>query len=150
MARNGVLGVLAVCLALGLLGAGALGWIYFSRDRGVAVLNFAVEPGETFGMSEVVKKERELLMTDEVLKPVVSKLDLVQRWEMKSEEEALARLREKVTVKRDGNRVVFVYRDRSQERAMDIMGALRIEYLTRRQVEVEAGNLPPLSRDQRR
>ena len=56
----------------------------------------------------------------------------------------------KVTVKRGDNRIVIVYRDRSQERAMDIMGAMRIEYLYLRQRKVEEGELPPLSRDQSR
>lgn len=150
MARNGLLGVLAVCLVLGLAGAGALGWIYFTRDRGVAVLNFAVEPGESFRMSEVIEKERKLVASDEVLKPVVEKLGLVDRWKMKSEEEALARLRSKVVLKRGENRVVIVYRDRSQDRAMEIMGAMWDEYVRLRQERVADGELPPLSQDQTR
>jgi len=123
MSKKGVLAAIAVILLLGLVGAGILGWMYISRDR-AAVASYRLVMPEGANMSELAEGEAALLKSEGVLRPVIGELDLLTRWKLGSEEEALARLRSKLTVKGSSanERVMVIYRDRSQERALEILG----------------------------
>ena len=72
-----------------------------------------------------------MMKSDEVLKPVVAKLDLVARWKLASEEDALARIRSKLIVEYyvQGDRVRVMYRDRSQERALEVLESINEEFI---------------------
>ena len=117
-----VLSVIAVILILGLGGGAVLGWLYWTRDR-VALLTYRVQLPEEISMREVVANEKKLLHSDEVLKPVIESLNLVEGWGMDSENEALEHMRAKLIVREDrgSSQVRVIYRDRKQERALDIL-----------------------------
>ena len=120
-----VLSVIAVILILGLGGGAVLGWLYWTRDR-VALLTYRVQLPEEISMREVVANEKKLLHSDEVLKPVIESLNLVEGWGMDSENEALEHMRAKLIVREDrvSSQVRVIYRDRKQERALDILNEI--------------------------
>ena len=143
MSRKGVLTAIVVCLLLALVGGGILGWMWISRDR-AAVATYRVQslPGES--MVAIIAKETEMMKSEEVLKPVISNLDLVSRWKLDSDLEALARLRSKLTVKQDGNRVRVIYRDRSQDRALEILKAINEGFAKVRNAATVRQTMPPV------
>ena len=85
-----------------------------------------------------------MMKSEEVLKPVISNLDLVSRWKLDSDLEALARLRSKLTVKQDGNRVRVIYRDRSQDRALEILKAINEGFAKVRNAATVRQTMPPV------
>ena len=137
--------VIAVILLLGLVGGGILGWMFMSRDR-VGVLNYQVQVEEGANMREVLAKEEEFLQSDQVLKQVIKNLSLIKRWRMDSEEEALSHMRTKLIVKEDrmGARVRVIYRDRKQNRALEILQEIKKVFTPIRSEAVRRNELPPL------
>mgnify|MGYP001456563564 CR=1 FL=1 len=137
-----VLAVIAVILLLGLGGGATLGWMYLTRDR-VALLTYRLELPEEINMREVVAHEKKRLHSEEVLKPVIESLDLVARWGMDSEGEALEYMRSKLIVKEDrvASQIRVIYRDRKQQRALEILQEIRKVFTP---VRIERKDLPPL------
>ena len=137
--------VIAVIFLLGLVGGGILGWMFMNRDR-VGVLNYRVQVGEEANMGEVIAKEEEFLQSDQVLKQVIKNLSLIKRWRMDSEEEALAHMRAKLIVKEDrmGALVRVIYRDRKQDRALEILQEIKKIFTPIRFEAVRKNELPPL------
>ena len=141
MSRRVVI-VIGVVLLLGLAGAGILGWMWFTRDR-VALLTYRIQLVEGASMREVITREEELMESNQILEQVISNLNLVEGWRMNSREEALAHMREKITVTEDriGSRVRVIYRDRKQQRALEILQEIRKVFTP---VRIERKDLPPL------
>ncbi|NNM31184.1 MAG: hypothetical protein HKO57_16840, partial [Akkermansiaceae bacterium] len=86
-------------------------------------------PGINF--SEAIKAERELMVSPSILKPIITDLDLVNRWGMETEDEALDHMREKLKMFPGSapGRVRVIYRDRNQDRAMEILQAINKSYV---------------------
>ncbi|MDP7654553.1 MAG: hypothetical protein QF706_00705 [Roseibacillus sp.] len=143
--RRPVVIVIAVILLLGLVGGGILGWMYMSRDR-VGVLNYRVQVGEEVNMREVIAKEEKFLESDQVLKQVIKNLSLIEGWRMDSEEEVLAHMRAKLIVKEDrmGALVRVIYRDRKQDRALEILQEIKKVFTPIRSEAVRRNELPAL------
>ena len=141
MSRRVVI-VIGVVLLLGLAGAGILGWMWFTRDR-VALLTYRIQLVEGASMREVITREEELMESNQILEQVISNLNLVEGWRMDSREEALAHMREKIIVTEDriGSRVRVIYRDRKQQRALEILQEIRKVFTP---VRIERKDLPPL------
>ena len=141
MSRRVVI-VIGVVLLLGLAGAGILGWMWFTRDR-VALLTYRIQLVEGASMREVITREEELMESNQILEQVISNLNLVEGWRMNSREEALAHMREKIIVTEDriGSRVRVIYRDRKQQRALEILQEIRKVFTP---VRIERKDLPPL------
>ena len=141
MSRRVVI-VIGVVLLLGLAGAGTLGWMWFTRDR-VALLTYRIQLAEGASMREVITREEELMESNQILEQVISNLNLVEGWRMDSREEALAHMREKIIVTEDriGSRVRVIYRDRKQQRALEILQEIRKVFTP---VRIERKDLPPL------
>ena len=129
MSKKGVISIIVVCLLLAIAGASVLGWMYLTHDR-VAVATYKVQIPPGARMTDFISKEDEMMKSDAVLKPVVAKLDLVARWKLASEEEALARIRSKLIVEYyvPGDRVRVMYRDRSQDRALEVLESINEEF----------------------
>ena len=141
MSRRVVI-VIGVVLLLGLAGAGILGWMWFTRDR-VALLTYRIQLVEGASMREVITREEELMESNQILEQVISNLNLVEGWRIDSREEALAHMREKIIVTEDriGSRVRVIYRDRKQQRALEILQEIRKVFTP---VRIERKDLPPL------
>lgn len=140
-----VLIVIAVLLLLGLAGGGVMGWMYMSRDR-VAVATYRVQLPKDISMNQLISKEKEMMKSDEVLIPVVKTLDLVERWKLESEDEALARLRAKLLVREDvvNDRVRVIYRDRNQDRALEILEEINKVFAKVRFEAARKMSMPPV------
>jgi hypothetical protein len=145
MSKKGVISIIVVCLLLASTGAGVLGWMYFTRDR-VAVATYKVQVPTGAKMTDFISQEDELMKSDAVLKPVVAKLDLVARWKLASEEEALERIRSKLIVEYyvQGDRVRVMYRDRSQDRALEILESINEEFAKIRYEEAKKKTMLPV------
>jgi uncharacterized protein involved in exopolysaccharide biosynthesis len=129
MSKKGVISIIVVCLLLAIAGASVLGWMYLTKDQ-VAVTTYKVQVPPGARMTDFISKEDEMMKSDAVLKPVVAKLDLVARWKLASEEEALARIRSKLIVEYyvQGDRVRVMYRDRGQDRALEVLESINEEF----------------------
>jgi hypothetical protein len=145
MSRN-LIGAIVVCLLLCFAGAAILGWMWISRDR-AAVASYRVILPEGARMEALVEKEAELMRSDAVLKPIIAELDLVTRWKLDKEEDALTRLRAKIKVKPGSveDRVKVVYRDRSQKRALEILRSINRQFAVLRHEAAMRGDLPPVA-----
>lgn len=141
MSRRVVI-VIAVVLLFGLAVAGIVGWMWFTRDR-VALLTYRIQLVEGVSMREVITREEKLMESEQVLEQVITNLNLVEEWRMDSRKEALAHMREKIIVSEDriGGRVRVIYRDRKQQRALEILQEIRKVFTP---VRVERRDLPPL------
>ncbi len=137
--------VIALLLLLGLAGGGILGWKYMTRDR-VAVATYRIKLPEDMSMNQLITKEKEMMKSDEVLRPVLKTLDLVERWKLESEDEALARLRTKLKVQEDvvNDRVRVIYRDRNQDRALEILEEINKVFAKVRFEAARKMSMPPV------
>ena len=140
-----VLAVIAVILLLVLGGGATLGWMYLTRDR-VALLTYRLELPEEINMREVVAHEKKRLHSEEVLKPVIESLDLVARWGMDSEGEALEHMRSKLIVKEDrvASQIRVIYRDRKQDRALEVLDEINEVFGKVRSEATRRSELPPV------
>ncbi|MBL48510.1 MAG: hypothetical protein CMP28_06120 [Roseibacillus sp.] len=138
--------VIAIILLLGLAGGAVIGWLYVTRDR-VSLLTYRVQVSEETNMREVVAKEEKLLKSDEVLMPVIEALNLVERWGMDSEGEALAHMRTKLVVSEDRVRsgVRVIYRDRKQDRALEVLDKINEVFAVVRFEAIRSSGFPPLA-----
>lgn len=145
MSKKAVVTAIAVSLFLVFLAVGVLGWAWVNRER-AAVASYRIEVPADARVADLVVKETELMMSREVLQPVIGELDLLSRWKLQTEEEALERLRSKLTVKAGSlaDRVRVVYRDRNQERALEILAAINRRFVAARREASREGDLPPV------
>lgn len=146
MPKKAVIIIVAICFGLAVVGVGVVGWLWFTRDR-VAVASFRVklvEEGQT--VSGILKKEESVMKSDEVLKPIIGKFDLVAHWELGGEEEALDHLRSKLTIKAGGlsDEVKIVFRDRDQEFAKDVLESINFNFLLERRKRAQKLGLPDM------
>jgi uncharacterized protein involved in exopolysaccharide biosynthesis len=143
MSRRGVHGILAVILLLGVVGAGAIAVKWFTRDR-VAVASYRVDGPPSLDSAKLIEVEREAMTSDAVLKPVIADLDLVSRGGLDGEDEALAHGREKLKMFEgiEPGQVRLLYRDRRQERALEVLRAITASYIEMRGRQ-GALNTPP-------
>ena len=140
-----VLAVIAVLLLLGLAGGGILGWMWMTRDR-VAVATYRLKLEEGASMSQIIEQERELMQSEKVLKQVIEKLDLVKRWKFDSEEEAITHMQTKLKVRDDPgtDRVRVIYRDRNQDRALEVLEEVNKVFAKVRFEEARKNSMPPV------
>lgn len=145
MSRNAVIGAVVACLLLVVAAGAILGWMYFTRDR-VAVASYRVEIPPEKSFSALIEQEEELIKSDEVLKPVLGELQLLEHWKLESEDEGLAHIRSKLTVKSDSmrTRVKVIYRDRNQERALAVLEAINKNFGKVRAEAAAARRVPPV------
>lgn len=138
--------IISVCLLLAVLGGAVLFWMYYTRDR-VAVATYRLVVPEGSAIADLIPAEAELMRSPEVLQPVAEDLDLAERWKLDSDQEAIAHLKGKLTIKSGSypDRVKVVYRDRSQKRALEILKALNRRFGALRLEAVERGELPPMA-----
>lgn len=116
-------------MVLGISGGSYVAWRWFTRDQ-PAVGVYRMEFPDGLAFEEGVARVEEVMESDQVMKKVVQDLDLVTRFKLESEDEAVARLREKLSLKSMGEagRVRVMYRDRSFQQALEILKAIHGEF----------------------
>ena len=79
--------------------------------------------------------------------PVIEALNLVERWGMDSEGEALAHMRTKLVVSEDRVRsgVRVIYRDRKQDRALEVLDKINEVFAVVRFEAIRSSGFPPLA-----
>lgn len=145
MPKNAVLIIVAVCFGLAVVGAGIVGWLWFTRDR-VAVASFRVKLEEGQTVSGIIQKEESIIKSDQVLKPLVERHDLVNHWDLGGEEEVLGHLRSKLTIKSGGrsDEVKIVFRDRDQDFAKEVLESINFNFLVERGKQAKKLGLPEM------
>jgi len=80
--------------------------------------------------AEGVAKVEEVMESDQVIRPVVQELELVGRFKVQSEDEAVALVREKLSLKAmdEAGRVRVMYRDRNYKQALEILKAIHAKF----------------------
>ena len=131
--RTLVIIALLVCVVLGIGAGGYVGWRWFTRDH-PAVGVYRMEFPEGMAFDEGVAKVGEVMESEQVMRAVVRDLDLVNRFGLKTEDDAVARVREKLTLRALGDslRVRVMYRDRDQNQSLEILKAIHAEFIKSR------------------
>jgi hypothetical protein len=133
MSKRVIIIALLICVILGIGGGGYVAWRWFTRDQ-PAVGVYKMEFPDGMDFAEGVAKVGEVMESDPVIRPVVQELDLVGRFKLQNEEEAIARVREKLSLKSlgAGGRVRVMYRDRNFKQALEILKAIHAEFVKSR------------------
>ena len=135
---------LLFCLALGAGAAGYVGYRLYMRNH-PAVGVYRMEFPEGVDFKEGVAEIEKVLESDYAVREVVQSLDLVSRFKLDSEEEAIERVREKLLVRpaKSPGRVTVMYLDRSNELALEILKGLHAEFVKTREARAVLRALEP-------
>ena len=130
MNRRALFIAIAVIGLIGAVGAAAVAVKWFTRDR-VAMGTYRMQGAPGMSFQEAIDAERELMVSESMLKPIIADLDLVNRWKLNTEEEALAHMREKLKMfeGQTPGMVRVIYRDKKQDRAMEVLQAINKSYV---------------------
>ena len=146
MSKRVIIIALLICVILGLGGGSYVAWRWFTRDQ-PAVGVYKMEFPDGMDFVEGVAKVEEVMESDPVIRPVVQELDLVGRFKLQNEDEAIALVREKLSLRplHDGKRVRVMYRDRNFKQALEILKAIHAEFAKSRaaQAVLRPADPPP-------
>lgn len=133
MSKRVIIIALLICVVLGIGGGSYVAWRWFTRDQ-PAMGIYRMEFPEGMAFDEGVEKVGEVMESEQVMKRVVQDLDLVSRFKVKTEDEAVERVREKLSLKGlgDADRVRVMYRDRNPRQALEILKAIHAEFIKSR------------------
>ncbi len=129
MSKRGIIIGVVICLVV-VAPVGAFGYLWFTKNHpAVGVYTMEFPKGTSFkeGLAQM-----ELVMeSDKAVRQVVQELDLVARYKLASEDEAVARVRERLRMNKGevAGRVRIIYLDRKQEFAQEILEALHQEFI---------------------